>query len=120
MIRPSLPRFLNFGDSAALSVVLQNCAATPIVVHLACRTNDPVLALQQRVATPDAAEPGMLVDATGAAREETDVASRGYKLTMPAQARHELRFDAIARSAGTARWSSGASRAAARARLRPA
>jgi alpha-2-macroglobulin len=103
MLRPSLPRFLNFGDSASLSVVLQNCAASPIEVRLACRVNDPVLALQQPISTADAGETGLLIEASGSARDEADVAARGYKLTLPAGGRHELRFGAVARSAGTAR-----------------
>ena len=40
MIRPSLPRFLNFGDEADLSIVIQNQSTQSIQAKLVIRTNN--------------------------------------------------------------------------------
>jgi len=82
-IRPSLPRFLNFGDSVELAVVVQNCATTEIHVDLAARSNCDVLALQ---------------------RGGEDSRMLGCRIVMPPGSRQEIRFPAVARSAGTARF----------------
>ena len=39
MVRPSAPRFLNFGDSFELPVVLQNQTDEPLSVDVAIRNN---------------------------------------------------------------------------------
>src|SRR6185436_13127940 len=75
MVRPSAPRFLNFGDRFELPVVVQNQTDSPAEVDVAVR-------------------------ATGA--ELTDGAGRRVK--VPANDRVEVRFPVSATSAGTARF----------------
>ena len=74
MVRPSPPRFLNFGDSVELPVVLQNQTDDPMTVEIAMRTSNLPLS-----------------DATG------------QRVAVPAGDRVEVRFAAKAGRAGTAR-----------------
>ena len=73
MVRPSAPRFLNFGDQFELPVVLQNQTDAPLVVSVALRSSN--------------------LNLTG---------TRGMRLTVPARDRVEVRFPAAAVKAGTA------------------
>ncbi|MSQ82606.1 MAG: hypothetical protein EXR77_06765 [Myxococcales bacterium] len=73
MVRPSAPRFANFGDQFELPVVLQNQTPTPLVVQIAARST----VLQ--------------------------VAALGYRLTIAAHDRVEVRIPTTAPSAGTGR-----------------
>ncbi len=75
MVRPSPPRFLNFGDTFKLPVVVQNQTDVAFTVKLAARTTNAAL-----------------VD--GAGRE----------VTVPANDRVEILFPAAAEMAGTARF----------------
>jgi uncharacterized protein YfaS (alpha-2-macroglobulin family) len=75
MVRPSPPRFLNFGDTFELPVVVQNQTDAPMTVKLAARTSNAML---------------------------TDGAGR--MLTVPPNDRVEVRFPAAAELAGTARF----------------
>ncbi|MBS1121038.1 MAG: hypothetical protein H6Q90_3266, partial [Deltaproteobacteria bacterium] len=75
MVRPSPPRFLNFGDTFQLPVVVQNQTDAPITVKLAARTTNAML---------------------------TDGAGR--QVTVPANDRVEVQFPAAAELAGTARF----------------
>ncbi len=79
MVRPSPPRFLNFGDRIELPVVLQNQTAAPLDVRVAVR-------------------------ARNAAVEGT----AGRRVSVPANDRVEVRFPVAARRAGTARFQIGA------------
>ena len=74
MVRPSPPRFLNFGDVFALPVVVHNQTDAPMQVKLAVRTSNLTL---------------------------SDGAGRG--VTVPANDRVEVLFPAAAEMAGTAR-----------------
>jgi uncharacterized protein YfaS (alpha-2-macroglobulin family) len=74
MVRPSPPRFLNFGDTFRLPIVVQNQTDAPMTVRLAARTTNLAL-----------------VD--GAGRE----------VTVPANDRVEVQLPAAAQLAGTAR-----------------
>ena len=74
MVRPSAPRFLNFGDTFELPVVLQNQTGEPMTVDVAVRGDNILL--------------------TG---------SQGMRVTVPARDRVEVRFPAAAQMAGTAR-----------------
>jgi uncharacterized protein YfaS (alpha-2-macroglobulin family) len=74
MVRPSAPRFLNFGDTFQLPVVVQNQTDAPMTVKLAARTANLAL---------------------------TDGAGR--EVTVPANDRVEVQFPAAAELAGTAR-----------------
>ncbi|HEY3355614.1 MAG TPA: DUF6049 family protein [Polyangia bacterium] len=73
MVRPSPPRFLNFGDRFDLPVVVQNQTDAPLSVEVAVRAQNAAL-----------------------------TAGQGRRLTVPANDRAEVRFPAAAESAGTA------------------
>jgi alpha-2-macroglobulin len=75
MVRPSAPRFLNFGDQLELPVVVQNQTDAPMTVDMAMQTSNLAL--------------------TGAA---------GVRVTVPAQDRVEVRFPATTMRPGTARF----------------
>jgi uncharacterized protein YfaS (alpha-2-macroglobulin family) len=75
MVRPSPPRFLNFGDTFELPVVVQNQTDAPMTVKIAARTTNAALT-------------------DGTARE----------VSVPANDRVEVRFPAAAEMAGTARF----------------
>ncbi|HEX4419482.1 MAG TPA: alpha-2-macroglobulin family protein [Kofleriaceae bacterium] len=75
MVRPSPPRFLNFGDTFRLPVVVQNQTDAAMTVRLAVR-------------------------ATNAALTE----GTGRELAVPANDRVEVQFPAAAELAGTARF----------------
>jgi uncharacterized protein YfaS (alpha-2-macroglobulin family) len=77
MVRPSAPRFLNFGDKFELPVVLQNQTGSPLIVDVAVRASN-------------------LEFAGGAA-------GAGLRVTVPANDRVEVRFPASTKMAGTAR-----------------
>ena len=77
MVRPSPPRFLNFGDSFALPVVIQNQTDAAMTVDVAIRGTNLRL---------DAGSTG------------------GRRVVVPANDRVEVRFPAEALKAGTARW----------------
>ena len=89
MVRPSAPRFLNFGDSFELPVVLQNQTDEPMETHIIVQaTNAGVMA-------------------KGAGQSAAGEAV-GYAVTVPANDRVEVRFPATTVSAGTARFQFGA------------
>ncbi|RPJ83948.1 MAG: hypothetical protein EHM13_06155, partial [Acidobacteria bacterium] len=71
MVRPSAPRFLNFGDRFELPVVLQNQTDEPMVVNIA------------------------------ASATNLELASAGMRVTVPANDRVEVRFPASTVMAGT-------------------
>jgi uncharacterized protein YfaS (alpha-2-macroglobulin family) len=75
MVRPSPPRFLNFGDQFELPVVVQNQTDEPMTVDVAVRATN--------------------VKAVGSA---------GQRLTVPARDRREVRFPFTTESAGTAHF----------------
>ncbi|MEW6130615.1 MAG: alpha-2-macroglobulin family protein [Acidobacteriota bacterium] len=75
MVRPSAPRFLNFGDRFELPVVVQNQTDAPMDVAVAVRATNAEL---------------------------TD--GNGRRITIPANDRVEVRFPTAAMKAGTARF----------------
>jgi uncharacterized protein YfaS (alpha-2-macroglobulin family) len=75
MVRPSAPRFLNFGDRFELPVVLQNQTDEPMIVEAVLRATNLQL-------TGDA----------------------GLRVEVPAHDRVEVRFPATTERAGTARF----------------
>jgi hypothetical protein len=75
MVRPSPPRFLNFGDTFKLPVVLQNQTDAPMTVQVAVRATNAAI---------------------------TDGAGR--EVVVPANERVEVQFPAAAEMAGTARF----------------
>jgi uncharacterized protein YfaS (alpha-2-macroglobulin family) len=78
MVRPSPPRFLNFGDRFELPVLVQNQTDTPLTVDVAVRANNADLP-----------------------------AGAGRRLVVAANDRAEVRFPAAARRAGTTRFQVG-------------
>lgn len=87
MVRPSAPRFLNYGDRFELPVVVQNQTEAALPVHVAVRAGNAA------VAAGASAGPG-----------EVAGTSAGYAVTVPAGDRAEVRFPAAAARAGTARF----------------
>jgi uncharacterized protein YfaS (alpha-2-macroglobulin family) len=75
MIRPSAPRFLNFGDKFELPVVVQNQTGEPMEVKVAVRSTNVEL-----------------------------INANGMSVKVPARDRVELRFAATTAKAGTARF----------------
>jgi uncharacterized protein YfaS (alpha-2-macroglobulin family) len=75
MVRPSAPRFLNFGDRFELPVVVQNQTGDPLTVDVVLQAGN--------------------LELTGSA---------GRRVTVPAHDRVEVRFPATTVSAGTARF----------------
>lgn len=80
MVRPSPPRFLNFGDKFELPVVLQNQTDQEMTVNVASRATN--------------------IEYTG---------SQGWSVQVPANDRVEVRFPASTQMAGTARFQVAAS-----------
>ena len=79
MVRPSAPRFLNFGDQFELPVVVQNQTDQEMTVQVAVRSSNLLL------------------------MEGEDPHAAGKELVVPANDRVEVRFAAMTESAGTAR-----------------
>jgi len=79
MVRPSLPRFLNYGDRFSLPVVLQNQTAQPLEVDVVARAANALLP-----------------------------AAKGQRVTVPPNDRVEVRFPAAAAAPGSARFQIGA------------
>ncbi len=75
MVRPSAPRFMNFGDKIELPVVVQNQTETDMNVEVAVRSSNAIL---------------------------TD--GGGRKVTVRANDRAEIRFPVSSEKAGTARF----------------
>jgi uncharacterized protein YfaS (alpha-2-macroglobulin family) len=79
MVRPSAPRFMNFGDRAELPVVLQNQSNNPLTVNVAVRGSNARL-----------------------------LEGNGRRVTIPANDRAEIRFPVSVESSGVARFQIGA------------
>ncbi|HXG85742.1 MAG TPA: DUF6049 family protein, partial [Pyrinomonadaceae bacterium] len=75
MVRPSAPRFMNFGDNISLPVVIQNQTDNPLAVDVAVRATNAEL-----------------------------TNGGGKKVVVPANDRVEVRFPVSAMRAGTARF----------------
>jgi uncharacterized protein YfaS (alpha-2-macroglobulin family) len=73
MVRPSAPRFLNFGDKFELPVVLQNQTDSPMTVEVVARASN------------------------------LEVEEAGWRVNIPANDRVEVRFPAATIMAGTVR-----------------
>ena len=78
MVRPSAPRFLNFGDSFEFPVVVQNQTATAMSVDVALRAGNAVLSGANSIS--------------------------GRRVTVPANDRVEVRIPVKTATAGTARF----------------
>ncbi|MCB9766060.1 MAG: hypothetical protein H6739_40165 [Alphaproteobacteria bacterium] len=82
MLRPSPPRFLNFGDRMELPLVVQNQTDAPITVDLALRMTNA------RIDTGD----------------DKVLRHAGRRVEVPANDRREVRIPVAAMEAGTARF----------------
>ena len=85
MVRPSAPRFLNFGDRFELPVVLQNQTDEPLTVDVVLRAGNAVSPVG----------PNHRVELT---------AGQGWRVIVPARDRVEVRFPATTVMPGTARF----------------
>ncbi|TVR23201.1 MAG: hypothetical protein EA389_12780 [Ilumatobacter sp.] len=87
MVRPSAPRFLNFGDRFELPVVVQNQTDDTLEVDVVVQAANLTLD-----------------DGEGDNDEGSAVGAVGRRVTVPANDRVEVRFPADADEAGTARF----------------
>jgi uncharacterized protein YfaS (alpha-2-macroglobulin family) len=98
MVRPSPPRFLNFGDKFELSVVLQNQTDAALAADVVVRGTNINLNV-----------PGLNVPSTSQVPgTSAAISAAGKRVTIPANDRVEVRFPAETVSAGTARFQIGA------------
>jgi uncharacterized protein YfaS (alpha-2-macroglobulin family) len=79
MVRPSAPRFLNFGDRFEMPIVVQNQTEEPMDVQVALQVSNLLI-------------------------ESDEPAQAGQRITVPANDRVEVRFPAMTENAGTARF----------------
>jgi len=91
MVRPSPPRFLNFGDRFELPVVLQNQTDTAMTVDVVVRGTN--IALCQIFEVCETSK-----------ISGSQVSELGQRVIVPADDRVEVRFPAETVSAGTARF----------------
>ncbi len=89
MVRPSAPRFLNFGDQLELPVVLQNLTDVPMTVDVGVRATNLTFVNALTSARPDVAD--------------ASLSSAGRRVQVPANDRVEVRFPAATLMAGRAR-----------------
>jgi uncharacterized protein YfaS (alpha-2-macroglobulin family) len=101
MVRPSAPRFMNFGDRIELPVVVQNQTDQDMAVNIAIRATNAAL-----ISTGDLSEPGAV--ATGDLKNPLATAwgsdTLGRRVIVKANDRAEVRFPVAAVKAGTARF----------------
>jgi uncharacterized protein YfaS (alpha-2-macroglobulin family) len=86
MVRPSAPRFMNFGDKIDLPVVIQNQTDQDMAVDVAIRATNATLA-------PEGGNPS-----------GSEGVSAGKRILVKANSREEVRFPAATVKAGTARF----------------
>jgi uncharacterized protein YfaS (alpha-2-macroglobulin family) len=106
MVRPSAPRFLNFGDRFELPIVVQNQTATPLTVEVAARATNATFVQRPRSNVQRQSFSRGRVNAAGVGRSALDIglASAGLRVTVPANDRVEVRIPAVTARAGTARF----------------
>ncbi len=86
-VRPSAPRFLNFGDRFELPIVVQNQTDSPVEVDVVVQASNLNLASNLNVGD----DPNL-------------AGTAGKRVTVPANDRVEVRFGATTDSVGTARF----------------
>ncbi len=94
MVRPSAPRFMNFGDKIDLPVVVQNQTDQDMAVDVAVRASNARLG----ASSPSVSE-GSLPDGLA-----TESGSMGKRILVKANSREEVRFPVATVKAGTARF----------------
>jgi uncharacterized protein YfaS (alpha-2-macroglobulin family) len=101
MVRPSAPRFMNFGDRIELPVVVQNQTDKDMAVDVAVRASNAKLDWSgQRPAGQVGGTPTTPV----AGSTGDDVSSAGKRVLVKANSREEVRFPVSTEKAGTARF----------------
>jgi hypothetical protein len=99
MVRPSAPRFLNFGDRFELPIVVQNQTNAPLTVDVAARATNAEFVgssnskLQSKNLAPSRVKPAGIRQS-----------SAGLRVTVPANDRVEVRLPASTTKPGTARF----------------
>lgn len=96
MVRPSAPRFMNFGDKIDLPVVVQNQTDQDMTVDVAVRATNAVLSPRFSGQMPPEGR------TTQSDNDGTQKA--GQRILVKANSREEVRFPAAAVKAGTARF----------------
>ncbi len=95
MVRPSAPRFMNFGDKIQLPVVVQNQTDKDMVVDVAVRATNAIIG-----GNPNRSE--------GVSTSASDTLPTGrvsaLRVLVKANGREEVRFPVSAMKAGTARF----------------
>jgi alpha-2-macroglobulin len=103
MARPSAPRFLNFGDTFELPIILQNQTDSPMTVDVAVRASNATLV---EIPTSDVqSRPGGR--GVGLSTLEVGQNAAGRRVTIPANDRVEVRFPAATVKPGWARFQIG-------------
>ena len=92
MVRPSAPRFMNFGDKVDLPVVVQNQTDKDMAVDVAIRATNAVLGTGS--SRPD----------DGSTTPEGGTPNMGKRVLVKANDRAEVRFPVSTVKAGTARF----------------
>lgn len=97
MIKPSPPRFLNFGDRCELPVVLQNQTDKAIAAEVVAQTNNAFLidSLSADSAT---------LNRDQSSESDFNTPARGYLVDVPANDRVEIRFPVATDQVGMARF----------------
>ena len=96
MVRPSAPRFMNFGDKIDLPVVVQNQTDKDMAVDVAVRATN---ALVPAGGTTPSAEAAATPPQTGG-----EIGTVGKRIVVKANGREEVRFPVSTVKAGTARF----------------
>jgi uncharacterized protein YfaS (alpha-2-macroglobulin family) len=95
MVRPSAPRFMNFGDKIDLPVIVQNQTEKDMAVDVAIRATNAELKGGVDVSGPSKGD--------GVA-PNSPVSAIGKKVLVKANSREEVRFPVSTLKAGTARF----------------
>jgi uncharacterized protein YfaS (alpha-2-macroglobulin family) len=103
MVRPSAPRFMNFGDQIQLPVVIQNQTDKDMAVDVAVRASNANLIGGNLSGSEGAPEPrdGMTPGTLPTGRVSASV---GKRVLIKANSREEVRFPVTTVKAGTARF----------------
>ncbi|MCC6329588.1 MAG: Ig-like domain-containing protein [Acidobacteria bacterium] len=102
MVRPSAPRFMNFGDRVELPVVVQNQTDQDMTVDVAVRATNADLTGGDLSGSEGA--PGPAGEATQGTFSTGRVSAFGKRVLVKANSREEVRFPVSTVKAGTARF----------------
>lgn len=99
MVRPSAPRFLNFGDRFELPIIVQNQTDAPLTVDVAARATNAKFVERPKSKVQSKAHARSRVKPA-----DVGQASAGLRVTVPASDRVEVRIPASTTNAGMARF----------------